>query len=276
MASNYSAHSFILGLLEKLGNRMTTQKQAAQALHNLHQKGNPLILYNVWDAGSAKAIEKTNAKAVATSSWAVAEANGYSDGENMPIKVPINAIRDISAAINKPLTVDLESGYGTTPIQVASTVQKAIHAGAVGFNLEDQVIGKGRMYSVEEQSQRIKACADVVKTLDIPAFINARTDEFLLAGSGGCTDAMLQSTFKRALAYYKVRANGYFVPGLTELNAIEELCDKCPIPVNVMVMSEAPNLAELKKAGVSRISFGPGPYLKFMAGFINGVNIAIS
>ena len=119
---------------------MTSQRERANRLKNLHIKGDPLILFNIWDAGSARAIQETGAKAIATSSWSVAAAHGYDDGEKLSFELALANLNRIVASVDLPVTIDLERCYGQEPMQVQETVIKVIEAGAVGINLEDQII----------------------------------------------------------------------------------------------------------------------------------------
>ncbi|MGE0240041.1 MAG: isocitrate lyase/phosphoenolpyruvate mutase family protein, partial [Parvibaculaceae bacterium] len=116
---------------------MTDQIRKAEAFQALHVPGKPVILFNVWDAGSAKAVAAAGAAAIATGSWSVADANGYADGEQLPRAGAIENLERIVKVTDLPVTVDLESGYGETPAQVGETVAMAIAAGAIGCNLED-------------------------------------------------------------------------------------------------------------------------------------------
>ena len=116
---------------------MANQQQKAEVFRSLHVKGAPLVLFNVWDPGSAKAVTSAGAKAIATSSWAVAEAFGFSDGEHIPLELVMGNLRRIVDVTDLPVTIDLESGYGDDPEAVAKTVALAIKAGAIGANIED-------------------------------------------------------------------------------------------------------------------------------------------
>src|ERR1700746_1481299 len=116
---------------------MTTQVQKAKPFRTLHVPGEPLVLCNIWDPGSAKAVAKVGAKALATSSWAVSEASGYSDGEHTPLHLAIDNLRRSPEATDLPVTVDWESGYGDTPKKVGEMTALAIKPGAIGCNLED-------------------------------------------------------------------------------------------------------------------------------------------
>src|SRR5262245_6608699 len=128
----------------------------AERLSALHVRGKPLVLFNVWDAGSAKAVTAGGAKAVATGSWSVANANGFADGERIPLELAIENVRRIAASIDVPVTADLESGYGRTPEDVVGTIALAIDAGAVGCNLEDSFPANGKLRGLADQVVRIR------------------------------------------------------------------------------------------------------------------------
>src|SRR6202030_3418908 len=161
----------------------------------LHVKGKPLLLYNAWDAGSAKAILAAGARAIATSSWSVAEAQGYRDGEAIPIELAEQIVGRIAATVDVPVTVDFEGGYSEDDREFASKICRLLELAAVGMNFEDRVVkGKG-LYSIERQAQRIAAIRAAAEHKRIPFFINARTDVFL--GHGDDVDEALE----RARAY---------------------------------------------------------------------------
>ncbi len=175
------------------------QIEKAELFGTLHRKGNPVILYNIWDAGTAKAVTEAGAKALATGSWSVAAANGYGDGQKLPMDVLIETARSITAVNDLPLSVDFEGGYSTEPAGAAANVAKLIEAGAVGINFEDQRVGETGLHPIEAQAARIRAIREMVKARGIDFFINARTDLFLQegdgsrhAGSGRCGDRAWQ------------------------------------------------------------------------------------
>jgi 2-methylisocitrate lyase-like PEP mutase family enzyme len=244
---------------------MSDQVLKAHALRALHAPGAPLVLFNCWDAGSAKAVAAAGARAVATASWAVAAANGYADGEQLPRDLAIANIGRIARAVALPVTADLERGYGDTPIEVADTVAQAIRAGAVGCNLEDGS-ATGGLRPAADQAQRLQAARDAANRLDIPLFINARTDGFLLAAPDAHDAALLDATLARARLYAAHGADGLFVPGLVDAALIERLVRASPLPVNLMAAAGTPPLATLRALGVARLSHGPGPYLQAMRG----------
>ncbi|HEY8051463.1 MAG TPA: isocitrate lyase/phosphoenolpyruvate mutase family protein, partial [Steroidobacteraceae bacterium] len=127
-------------------------KTRAEAFRALHVAGRPLVLFNVWDAGSAKAVAAAGASAIATGSWSVAAANGFTDGEQIPLDMALENLRRIVAATVLPVTVDLESGYGKSAVEVGRTIGRAIEAGAVGCNLEDSFPESGKLRESTEQT----------------------------------------------------------------------------------------------------------------------------
>lgn len=257
---------------------MTQIKQIKQAnlLNSLHIKGDPLILFNIWDAGSAQALQEVGAKAIATGSWSVAASHGYGDGEKLSFDLALANLRRIIASVNLPVTIDLEGGYGKKPIEVHDTVTKIIEAGAVGINFEDQIIGEKELYSVEEQCARIKAIREAAEQASIPIFINARTDIFLNVDAAHHNDGHIEKAICRVLAYAESGASGFFVPGLKNTKHIEKLCRLSPIPVNIMMLSEYPTSKQLADSGVARISYGPHPYCLAINALKEAGRIALS
>src|ERR1700728_3868808 len=161
------------------GEKMTTQMQKAKRFRKLHVLGEPLVLFNIWDPGSAKAVAETGALALATSSWAVSEASGYSDGEHTPLAFAMDNLRRITEATDLPVTVDLESGYGDTSEKVGETIALAINAGAIGCNLEDSFPENGSLREIAHQVERLRQARKAADRTDVSFFINARTDVFL-------------------------------------------------------------------------------------------------
>ena len=239
---------------------MTTQAERATTFRSLHVAGDPVVLFNVWDAGSAKAVARAGARAIATGSWSVAAAHGYDDGEKLPFDLVLANLRRIVAAVDLPVTIDLESGYGRGPEAVGDAAARAIASGAIGFNLEDRVIGEKGLYSIADQSARIQAARAAADAAAIPVFINARTDVFLKADPATHDEPHVKEALRRAEAYALAGASGLFVPGLVKEDLIGRVCQASPLPVNVMVHAATPPSSRLAQLGVARISYGPGPY----------------
>jgi 2-methylisocitrate lyase-like PEP mutase family enzyme len=243
---------------------MSDLKTLAAQFHELHVRGRPLVLFNAWDAGSARAVAAAGAMAIATGSWSVAAANGYADGENMPFALAIDNLARIAKAVALPLTIDLESGYGEAAGAVGIAIAAAIGAGAVGCNLEDGIPGSGALRDIAVQAARLRAGRAAAGELGLPFFINARTDLFLNSAPASHDEAMVAAALERAAAYAAAGADGLFVPGLAEPALIERLVKASPLPVNIMVTDSTPTLGAMAALGVARVSHGPRPYLAMM------------
>ena len=237
-----------------------TQKEKAGAFSKLHIKGSPLILFNIWDAGSARTIEQAGAKAIATSSWSVAAANGFNDGQELPFDLAIANLERIVKNVNLPVSIDLEGGYATEHAELKGNIKRMIAAGAVGINFEDRIIGGEGLYSITEQGARIEAICEAAGETLIPVFINARTDVFLKTYPAKHNEAQVEEAVQRANAYARSGASGLFAPGLRDPELIKKLCELSPIPVNIMVLPDTPPLKSLAEAGVARISYGAESY----------------
>ena len=226
----------------------------------LHVPGRPVVLYNIWDVGSAKAVETAGAKALATGSHPVADAAGWADGQGVPIDFALaNAARIVSAT-SLPVTVDFEGGYATDPQIVAQNVKRLADTGAVGCNFEDQVIGGEGLHPVTEQAEKIAA---IRKHVGASFFINARTD--LLLKTQQHDDALIDQVVERGRAFADAGASGFFVPRLSDARQIERVVREVPLPLNVIAFPGAPPKSDWAAAGVARISHGPFPHRALMA-----------
>jgi 2-methylisocitrate lyase-like PEP mutase family enzyme len=255
---------------------MSKQIEQAKTFRALHVKGDPVVLYNIWDPGSAKAVAAAAAKAIATGSWPVAAAFGFADGEKIPLDLALDNIRRIVAAVDLPVTIDLEGGYGVEPAAVAATATRALEAGAVGFNFEDQVVGGSGLHDIAVQVKRIAAIKEAVDASGIPAYINARTDIFLKAKPDEHSPELLDHAIERARAYEQAGATGFFAPGVGDERLIERLCAATALPVNIIALAHVPPRRRLAELGVSRISYGPVPYRKMAAWLEDQARQAIS
>ena len=240
------------------------QMEKAKQFRALHVPGKPLILFNVWDAGSAKAVAAGGAKAIATSSWSVANANGFTDGENIPFALAIDNLRRIIGATGLPVTFDLESGYGDAPEAVGDAISVVIEAGAVGCNLEDSFPANAKLRETVAQVNRIRRARQAADSSDIRFFINARTDVFFQRATEQHDDAMVIEAIERSEAYAKAGADGLFAPGVTDIALVARLAEASPLPLNIMVGDATPSLSTLAEHGVARVSYGPRPYLMMM------------
>ncbi len=243
---------------------MSDQSLMAATFRRLHVPGDPLVIFNAWDTGSAQAVAAAGARAIGTGSWSVAAAHGYPDGEQMPLALANANIQRIVRAVDLPVTIDLESGYGPRPQDVAHSVALAIGAGAIGINLEDGFPDEQGMHDVDDQVARIQAARAAADALALPLFINARTDYFLQTPPAAHDANLVRAVQDRAEAYRQAGASGLFVPGIFQAEHIRAVCASTSLPVNVMMMTTLPPLGELAKLGVARISHGPGPYVAAM------------
>jgi len=222
----------------------------------LHVPGDPVLLYNMWDVGSAVAVAKAGAPALATGSHGLAQALGYADGEAIPLKLFLETVRRIVAAVDVPVTADFEGGFAADAAHVAEHSRLLAEAGAVGCNFEDQVIGGEGLHPIAEQAKRVAAVAES------GLWVNARTDLFLkrlVAGQDPNDRSLLGEAMERAHAYAEAGGNSFFVPGVSDLDLIAEICAGSPLPVNV-IKGETMEIAATAQAGVARISWGARPW----------------
>lgn len=241
-----------------------SQAEKATRLAKLHQKGKPLVLYNIWDAGGAKAVEEAGAMAVATGSWSMGAAHGYDDGEAIPVDFILRIVERICASVDLPVTVDFEGGYATEPNEVAENTRKVIRAGAVGINFEDRVVMGEGLHAISVQTARIRAIKAAASDEGVPLVLNARTDLFL-GTDPASHEGHLAEAMEREAAYADAGADCFFVPGLTDARLISEVIDTASLPVNVMMMGELKSIKDVASLGVSRASYGPGPFFDFLA-----------
>jgi len=239
----------------------------------LHVVGNPLVLFNIWDAGSAQAVAKAGARAIATGSASVAMANGFGDGEKLPMEYALANAARVVEAVDLPVTVDFEGGYSADAGAAAANVARLAETGAVGCNFEDQVVGGEGLYPIEVQAERIAAVRGAVGS---DFFINCRTDLFLKAPQETHDEAMVDEAIARVRAYAEAGASGFFVPMLGDLKLLERICAESPIPVNFMTYPECPSNADVAATGVARISHGPFPFVALMGKLEEAARAAIA
>lgn len=231
----------------------------AHRFAQLHQKGTPVVLYNIWDAGSAKTLAEAGAPAVATGSWSVAAAQGFDDGELIPLDFLCAIVDRVVQSVEVPVSVDFEGGYAVQPADVAANVERLLRAGAVGINFEDGVVRGSGLHPVSLQAERIRAISSAAEAFGVPLFINARTDLFL-TNPPQTHGEFIAEALTRQSAYAEAGASGFFVPGLVDRDLIAALCDQAELPVNVMMSDALASVAVAADLGVSRVSFGPSAY----------------
>ena len=234
-----------------------------EAFKALHIPGDPLVLFNIWDAGSAKAVAEAGALAIATGSYGVAEAQGFKDGEAFPLESVLANLENIVRVTGLPVSIDMESGYGAAADEVGLSAARVFAAGAAGINMEDRMPGDDALVPIEVQSARITAAARC------GIFVNARCDVFRGVPADGHGPALAEQVLERARAYADAGAGGLFVPFTTNRTCIAKICEASPIPVNIIWTPAADggfsDRAELAKLGVARISHGHRPWAAAMA-----------
>lgn len=236
------------------------QKNLAESFRLMHRAPPTLLLPNAWDAMSARVFEAAGFDAVATTSGGLAWALGYADGEQTPWPDVVAATERIVRAVRIPVTVDIESGYGETPNQVADNVGDIIRAGAVGVNIEDSTSHADQpVRSLEDASERIRTARATAKAAGVPLVINARIDLYLKRV--GDEAQRFAETIRRAQAYVAAGADCIFPFGLVDMKRLTELAHAVKVPLNVVGRTGGPSLAELERAGIARISTAAGPAL---------------
>jgi 2-methylisocitrate lyase-like PEP mutase family enzyme len=236
----------------------------------LHVPGDPVVLYNIWDVGSALAVVAAGARALATGSHPVGDAAGFGDGEQVPLDFVFANARRIVAAADLPLSVDFEGAYSTDPEEGAANMKALADTGAVGCNFEDQVIGGEGLHPLDLQVRRIAAARAAVGDA---FFINARTDLFLKVKDHDLS--LADEAIERGKAFADAGASGFFVPRLGDLKLVERVVKAVPLPVNAIAYHGAPSKAEWASAGIARISHGPFPHKALMAQLTDAARAAI-
>ena len=222
----------------------------------LHQKSEPLLIANVWNAHSASLAEQAGFAAVATSSHAIANALGHEDGEEMSVQELLFIVKRIKSAVRIPVSVDFEAGYSNDPMEVAEYVKQLSDLGVAGINLEDGTVqnGKRLLGDADLLTEKIRV---IKSTMDI--FINARVDTFTTKHPNA-----LEESIRRAQLYQAAGADGIFVPLIEQETDIKAFVEKVSLPLNVFTTPSLPDYARLAALGVKRISHGAKQYEQLM------------
>jgi 2-methylisocitrate lyase-like PEP mutase family enzyme len=242
---------------EQLAMTSLSQKDRAEQFRRLHNGPEILVLPNAWDAASSRILEQVGFRAVATTSSGVAVALGYADGEQISREMLVETVARITRVITCPLTVDIESGFGTNIDEVLQTVKMLITAGAVGINIEDSTKQDvPTLVDIAFQTDLIKAIRELASAMDVPLVINARTDTFLL--QVGDTAEQFEQAVQRANAYRQAGADCLYPIMARDTNIIRDLVKAIDGPVNILARPGAPTIPELAQLGVARVTFGGG------------------
>jgi len=234
-----------------------TQIEKADQFRKLHHSGKMLVLPNIWDALGGILLESLGYPAIATASAAVAWANGYNDGENIPFDDLLPILKKIASHVNIPVTADVESGYADNDIQLQQNIKRLIEAGIVGINIEDTNKKNKTLNTIEAQCNRIRLIKRTGDEMGIPVFINARTDVFLHGKVFTTPVSQFEEIVKRGLAYKEAGADCFFPIALKQKEDIEQLITLLKMPINIITIPGVPDLKILSKAGVARVSLGP-------------------
>ena len=246
--------------------QLTDLQSRCDVLRSLHRPGSPLLLPNAWDAATARAVVAAGFPVVATGSVAVAAVLGYED-HHAPADAMLAAAARIANAVEVPVTVDAEAGYGMEPDQLVAALRSA---GAAGCNLEDSdadhVLG-----DAGGQAAWLGAVRQAASDDSYPLVINARVDVFfgpMLAGAEpGMQHELVPEALERANAYLEAGADCVYPIGLWESDALRAFMAEVRGPVNLARLPQAPPLPEMAELGVARVSWGPLLYFDAMARF---------
>jgi 2-methylisocitrate lyase-like PEP mutase family enzyme len=236
---------------------MVQQEAKAAAFRVLHSGKEVLLLPNVWDVASARIIEESGFKAIATSSAGIAFSLGYPDGQKISRQEMLAVIARIARAVQVPVTADVESGYGNTPEDAGRTARAVLDAGAIGMNLEDAIPDSlAALVELSLQLEKIRAVREMANRVRIPIVLNARTDIYLLQIGG--PSKRYDETVRRLSAFRDAGADCVFVPGLRDPAIIGRLVADLKCPINILAGPGSPTVQELFALGVARVSLGSG------------------
>lgn len=242
--------------------------QHIQQFRALHHASQPLILHNIWDAGSARIIAEHGVPAIATSSWAVAQAHGFDDGENMPLELALANLERIISSVSLPVSFDMEAGYSSNATGVYDVALAIIQTGVSGINIEDLCHDTADLYSIEAQCQRIAEVKRAADASGLPIFINARSDIYFRETTSKHTSehkgAHFAAACQRLEAYADAGADGFFLPGLLDKPTLSKLCTTSPLPINIMLTEGTIDTKVWQDVGIARISRGPQLYARAM------------
>ncbi len=227
---------------------MSSLSEKAQSFAQLHTAPEILRVVNVWDVVSARAVAALpETKALATAGHSIAATFGYEDGENIPLEVMLDMVARIVAAVDVPVTADLDSGFGDP----GETTRRAIGIGVVGANVED------RVKPFDEAVAAVEAVIAAGEAEGVPFVLNARTDVFVKGGDRPLDDKIADAV-KRGRAFLDAGATSVFVPGLLDAETTRRLVEGLGEQrLSVIGFPGALTAGEYEKLGVARISYGP-------------------
>jgi 2-methylisocitrate lyase-like PEP mutase family enzyme len=223
------------------------QQQKGKTFRALHQ-GDPFVIPNPWDEGSARELEALGFQALATTSFGFALTLGRRDGE-LTLDQMAEHARTIASSTTLPLSVDLENGYGERPDDAAAAIARAAEAGAVGGSIEDWDPA-GRIYDLDLAAERVRAAAETARGLGFPFVLTARAENH------SRNNPDLEDTITRLRAYEEAGADVLYAPSLDTVEKIRAVCDAISKPVNVLALPHL-TVDAIVDAGAQRVSTGP-------------------
>ena len=226
---------------------MITQREKGERFRALHE-GGPFVIPNPWDAGSAKVLAGLGFEALATTSSGFAFTLGRHDG-GVTLDEVVEHTRALVDAVEVPISVDLENGYGAEPAQVALAIERAAEAGAVGGSIEDYDPGGDRIYEIDVALGRVSAAVEAARELAFPFVLTARAENHIRGNPD------LEDTIARLQAFERAGADVLYAPGLRTIEEIEAVCEATTKPVNVLARPKL-SAAAIFEAGAQRISLG--------------------
>ncbi len=238
-----------------------TQKEKAELFLKYHHDEEILVLLNSWDAGSSKLIEACGFKAVATTSMGVAASFGYPDCQVMKLSETLDTATRIANAVQVPVTVDFEAGYGNTLDEILESVKKIIATGIVGINIDDSSELSPTLIDAKEFCERLSAIRALSESLGFHLVINARTDSFYTTTAS--PREKLAESIRRGNMYREAGADCIFVQPVWDKETIATLVKEIDAPINILsnpgnAGGVPPSVRELQDLGVARLSLGSG------------------
>ena len=242
-----------------LSGNLLTEKE--KQFYQLHHDDKLLVLPNIWDPLGAKLLQDLGYKAVATASASIALANGYQDGEKIPFNDLLLILENIVKSVNIPVTADVESGYAKNNSELKENIKKLIDTGISGINFEDSKHDEQKLFTKEEQSEKINVIRKTASEMGSSLFINARTDVFIKEKNLSYEEKMAEA-IERGKAYKVAGADCFYPIFLKEKESIITIMNDVSLPVNILMVPGIPDFSTLKEIGLARISLGPG-FLKY-------------
>lgn len=225
--------------------------------YQLHHNDKLLVLPNIWDPLGAMLLEDLGYKAVATASASMALSNGYEDGEKIPFDDLLFLLKKIVKSVKIPVTADVESGFAENNIELKENIKRLIDTGIAGINFEDSKHGEQKLFTKEEQSEKINLIRETASKKGNSLFINARTDVFI-KGQNLSNEEKMTAAIERGKAYKAAGADCFYPILLKEKNSIVTIMHEVSLPVNILMIPGVPDFSTLKEIGLARISLGPG------------------